>query len=66
MDKKFIVIIFQDDKPTYTIDETFNDYEIALKEAYETVKEIEEEIEEKKKNGEPYDTGKFWYKIVEI
>lgn len=63
---KYIVIIFKDDIPEYTLDEVFKTKEEADKEGLNAVDELLEEIEEKKKNNEPYDIGNFYHKVVDI
>lgn len=66
MNKGFIVIIFQDQIPEYTIDTVFKTFEEADKEGLEAVQEIQKEIEEKKQAGESYDTGNFYHKVIDL
>lgn len=66
MDKGFIVLIFQDQVPEYTIDAVYETHAEADKAGLQAVEEIQEEIEEKKKNNEPYDTGNFYHKVVDL
>lgn len=66
MEKKYIVIIYQDDVPEYTIDEQFVDEEKAKQAGEEALEEIRNEIKDKKDKGLSYDTGVFSYQIVEL
>lgn len=64
--KKFIVIIFQDDLPEYTIDEVFTNPDIAQKAGEDALEELMDEIEEKSNRGEAHDTGTFTFKVLDI
>ena len=45
MEKKFIVVIYRDDVPEYTIDEIFTDEQEAQKAGEETLQEVLENNE---------------------
>lgn len=66
MEKKYIVIIYQDDVPVYTIDEQFVDEEKAKQAGEEALEEIMSEIKDKEDSGLSYDTGVFSYQVVEL
>lgn len=66
MDKGFIVIIFQDNIPEYTIDEVFTNPGIAQRAGEDALEELLDEIEEKKNRGEGYDTGVFSMKVIDL
>lgn len=57
-DKKFIVIIFRDDIPEYTIDETFTDAEQARIAGEETLQEVLAD--------ENKDIGTYTFKVIDI
>lgn len=64
--KKFIVIIFQDNIPEYTIDEVFTNPDIAQKAGEDALEELLDEIEEKSNRGEAHDTGVFSMKVIDL
>lgn len=58
MEKKFIVVIFRDDIPEYTIDEIFTDETKAQKAGEETLQEVLED--------ENKDIGTYTMKVLDI
>lgn len=58
MEKKFIVVIFRDDIPEYTIDEVFTDETEAQKAGEETLQEVLED--------ENKDIGTYTMKVLDI
>lgn len=58
MEKKFIVVIFRDDIPEYTIDEVFTDETEAQKAGEETLQEVLED--------ENKDVGTYTMKVLDI
>lgn len=58
MEKKFIVVIFRDDIPEYTIDEIFTDETEAQKAGEETLQEVLED--------ENKDVGTYTMKVLDI
>lgn len=58
MEKKFIVVIFRDDIPEYTIDEIFTDEQKAQKAGEETLQEVLED--------ENKDVGTYTMKVLDI
>lgn len=58
MEKKFIVVIFRDDIPEYTIDEIFTDEIKAQKAGEETLQEVLED--------ENKDIGTYTMKVLDI
>ena len=58
MEKKFIVVIFRDDLPEYTIDEIFTDEQKAQKAGEETLQEVLED--------ENKDVGTYTMKVLDI
>lgn len=57
MEKKFIVVIFRDNIPEYTIDEIFTDEQEAQKAGEETLQEILED--------ENKDVGTYTMKVID-
>lgn len=66
MDKGFIVIIFQDNIPEYTLDTVFTDPNLAQKAGEDALEELLDEIEEKSNRGEAHDTGVFSMKVINL
>lgn len=58
MEKKFIVVIFRDDLPEYTIDEIFTNEQEAQKAGEETLQEVLED--------ENKDIGTYTMKVLDI
>lgn len=58
MEKKFIVVIFRDDIPEYTVDEIFTDEQKAQKAGEETLQEVLED--------ENKDVGTYTMKVLDI
>lgn len=56
MEKKFIVVIYRDDVPEYTIDEIFTDEQEAQKAGEETLQEVLED--------ENKDVGTYTMKVI--
>lgn len=56
MEKKFIVVIYRDDVPEYTIDEIFTDEQEAQKAGEETLQELLED--------ENKDVGTYTMKVI--
>ena len=50
MEKKFIVVIFRDDIPEYTVDEIFTDEQKAQKAGEETLQEVLEDENKSRTN----------------